>query len=49
MLSGVITSELVSGVLSEVIAVIPVVIPAAISFIAVRKGINFVIGMLRAA
>lgn len=48
-LGTIVTADLVSGVLNEVIAVLPVVIPAAIGFIAIRKGISFVLGMLRAA
>ncbi len=49
VLSSVITSQVVSGVLDEVVALVPVVIPTAIGFIAIRKGIAFVLGMLRSA
>lgn len=49
VLDTVITNSMVSGVLDEVVAVIPVVVPVGISFIAIRKGISFVMGMLRSA
>lgn len=49
LLSEVITSGMVSGVLDQIIAVLPILLPAAISFIGVRKGIAFVLGMLRSA
>ena len=42
-------TEMVGGVLNEVVAVIPTIIPVAITFIAIRKGISFVLGMLRSA
>lgn len=40
---------MLSGVLSEVIGLLPVVIPVAITFIGVRKGISFLLGMLKSA
>lgn len=49
VLDKTITSEMVGGVLNEVVAVIPTIIPVAITFIAIRKGISFVLGMLRSA
>jgi hypothetical protein len=49
VLDQTITSSMVGGVLNEVVAVIPTIIPVAISFIAIRKGISFVLGMLRSA
>ena len=48
-LDTIFTSAMLQGVLSEVTAVLPTVIPVAISFIAIRKGISFVLGMLRSA
>ena len=48
-LSGIVTAEMLSGVLSEVIGLLPVVIPVAITFIGVRKGISFLLGMLKSA
>lgn len=38
-----------NGVLNEVVALIPVVIPVAITFLAVRKGISFLLGSLQNA
>ncbi len=49
VLDKTITSTMVNGVLDEVVAVIPIIVPVAISFIAIRKGISFVLGMLRSA
>ena len=49
MLKEVITSAMVSGVLDEVTGLLPVLLPTAISFIAVRKGISFLLGTLRGA
>lgn len=49
VLDTVFTAEMVGGVLDEVVAVIPIVVPVAITFIAIRKGISFVLGMLRSA
>lgn len=48
-LSTVITTDMLNGVLDEVIACLPIVVPVAIGFLAVRKGIGFVFGMLRKA
>ena len=49
VLDKTITGTMVQGVLNEVVALIPTVIPVAISFIAIRKGISFVLGLLRSA
>lgn len=49
VLDKTITGAMVQGVLNEVVAIIPTIIPVAISFIAIRKGISFVLGMLRSA
>ncbi len=48
-LSGVVTAELMSGVLDEVIGLLPVCVPVMISFIALRKGISFIQSVLHAA
>ncbi len=47
--SSVVTSDMVGGVLNEVVALLPVMIPAMISFIALRKGISFVKSVLHSA
>lgn len=49
LLSGVFTSSNLSGIMNELIAVIPVVVPVAVSCLAVRKAISFVMGMIRQA
>ena len=49
VLDQTIKADMVDGVLDEVVAVIPTVIPVAITFIAIRKGISFVLGLLRSA
>lgn len=49
VLDKTITGTMVQGVLNEVVALIPTVIPVAITFIAIRKGISFVLGLLRSA
>lgn len=49
VLDKTIQTEMVQGVLNEVVAIIPTVIPVAISFISIRKGISFVLGLLRSA
>lgn len=38
-----------SGILTEVVSLLPIVIPTIIGFLAVRKGISFLIGSLRRA
>lgn len=49
MLHEVVTNAMLSGVLNEVVGLLPTVIPVTISFIAVRKGLSFLIGALRSA
>ena len=49
VLQGVVTQSMLNGVLDEVIGVLPVCIPVLISFIALRKGISFVQGILHSA
>jgi hypothetical protein len=48
-LSTVVTSELMSGVLDEVIGLLPVCIPVMIGFIGLRKGISFIQSVLHSA
>lgn len=47
--SSVVTADMLGGVLNEVIALLPTVIPVMISFIALRKGIAFVRNILQSA
>lgn len=48
-LQGIVTADLLGGVLDEVVGLLPVCIPVMISFIALRKGISFVQGILHSA
>lgn len=48
-LASVVTGEMLSGVLDEIVALLPVVIPVMIGFIALRKGISFLQGVLHSA
>lgn len=48
-LSGVVTADLMNGVLDEVIGLLPVCVPVMISFIALRKGISFIRSVLHSA
>ena len=48
-LQSVVTAELLSGVLDEVVGLLPVVIPVTVGFIALRKGISFIQGILHSA
>ncbi len=48
-MSEIVTAEMMSGVLGEVTALLPVVIPTMISFIALRKGISFIQSVLHSA
>lgn len=44
-----VTAEMLQGVLSEVIGLLPVCLPVMITFIGIRKGIAFVKSMLQSA
>lgn len=48
-LASVVTGEMLSVVLDEIVALLPVVIPVMIGFIALRKGISFLQGVLHSA
>ena len=48
-LASVVTSEMLSGVLKEVLGLLPVIMPTMIGFIAIRKGISFILNMLHSA
>lgn len=49
MLDTVVTADMLGGVLDEVVGLLPIIIPVTIGFIGLRKGIGFLIGMLKAA
>lgn len=44
-----ITTEMLSGVLDQLTSLIPVVIPTVVGFIAIRKGLSFVLGSIKKA
>ena len=48
-LSSIVTAEMLSGVLDEILAILPVVIPVMIGFIGLRKAISFLQGVLHSA
>ena len=48
-LASIVTADMLGGVLDEVVALLPVCIPVMIGFIALRKGIAFVKGILHSA
>lgn len=48
-LSEIVTAQMVSGVFDEIVGLLPVVIPAAITYMGIRKGLKFLFGTLRAA
>lgn len=49
VLSGIVTGTMISGVLNEIVSLLPIILPALIGFIAIRKGIGFLLGSLRSA
>lgn len=48
-LKDVVTSDMMSGVLDQIVGLLPVVIPVMIGFIALRKGIVFLRDVLHSA
>lgn len=49
VLAGIVTADMLSGVLTEITGLLPVVIPVMIGFIAIRKGVSFLQGVLHSA
>ena len=48
-LSGIVNTQMMSGVLDEILGLLPVVIPVMIGFIGLRKGISFLQSVLHSA
>ena len=48
-LSQVITDDMLSGVLNQVVGLLPTVMPVLVAFIGIRKGIAFVRSILHSA
>lgn len=49
MLGDIVTADMLNGITSQVMSVLPVVIPVGVTFMAIRKGINFLFGSLSRA
>lgn len=49
MLSGIVTADLLSGVMDEIVGMLPVIIPVSVGFISIRKGLGFLFSSLRSA
>lgn len=49
VLSGIVTANMLQGVLAEITSLLPIVIPVMIGFIAIRKGIGFLQSILHSA
>lgn len=48
-LSTVVTSNMMNGVLDQIVGLLPVVMPVLVGFIGLRKGISFVRDILHSA
>ena len=48
-LAGIVTADMIGGVLDEIVGLLPVIIPVMIGFIGLRKGISFLQGVLHSA
>lgn len=48
-LASIVTADMIGGVLDEIVALLPVVVPVMIGFIGLRKGISFLQGVLHSA
>lgn len=49
VLNTIVTGDMLGGVLDEIVGLLPVVLPVMIGFVALRKGISFVLNMLHSA
>lgn len=49
MLETIVTADMIKGVLDEITGLLPVILPTAISYIGLRKGIAFLFSSLRSA
>ena len=48
-LASIVTADMLGGVLDEIVALLPTIIPVMIGFIGLRKGISFLQGVLHSA
>ena len=49
VLASIVTANMISGVLDEIVGLLPVILPTMIGFIGLRKGISFLQGVLHSA
>ena len=49
VLAGALKDVSFAGITSEIVGVLPIVLPVAITVLALRKGISFLMGTLRGA
>lgn len=49
MLDTIVTAEMISGVLDEIVGLLPIILPVSITFIGLRKGIGFLFSALHSA
>ena len=49
VLSAIVSADMISGVLDEIVGLLPVIVPVMIGFIGLRKGISFLQGVLHSA
>lgn len=49
VLAKTVTTELLGGVLEEIISLLPICLPVMITFIGIRKGISFISSVLHSA
>ena len=49
MLQGVVTGDMLQGVLNEIVGLLPIVIPVLVGFIGLRKGVSFLRNILHSA
>lgn len=49
MLATALADVTLTGITAEIVGVLPIVVPVAVSVLALRKGISFLMGTLRGA
>ena len=49
VVAGVVTSAMLQGVQQEIVGMIPVILPVAITILGIRKAISFLFGTMRSA
>lgn len=49
LIAGALKDVAFSGLTAEIVGVLPIVVPVAVSVLALRKGIGFLMGTLRGA